>query len=126
MSSRVNNDGGTLQLSIYRPSRSSVAKSTGESGAAPSSSSSGKAATSSGSSALAATASSYTSTEVHKLVRINNFNTSFYVDNRLNQRVVQLRDADSHKLVIQEPSSNSLNRMATLRSVAGEHLDVKA
>ncbi len=62
---------------------------------------------------------------VSETLGIQDLNARFYVDKRVNRRVVQLRDAESQKLIRQVPTAESLDRIAKLRSFAGKNLDLK-
>jgi uncharacterized FlaG/YvyC family protein len=132
MSSGVDNSGGIVLNRIFRPAK---AVSKPDSPARPLSSS---ASAGSNGKQVAETsqttapdltklnASRKPDVNVNETLGVQDRNARFYLDKRVNKRVVQLRDANSHKLIQQLPSAESLDRMAKLRAFAGRHLDVKA
>lgn len=69
--------------------------------------------------------SSKPNVDINEVLGIQDLNARFFVDSRVNRRVVQLRDAESQKLIRQVPTAEALDRIAKLRNYAGKHLDLK-
>ncbi len=130
MSSRVDNDGGIALNRLFRPSKA-VVKTDGASRPVPASSGAdGKQAAKTSQPAAPdlskLNVSRKPDADLNETLGVQDRNARFYLDKRVNKRVVQLRDAESQKLIQQLPSAESLDRMAKLRAFAGRHLDLKA
>ncbi len=131
MSSRVDNDGGIILNRVFRPAKA-VENANGGTRPlrirVPAGANGKQAAKTSKSTApdlSQLNISRKPDANVNETMGVTDINARFYLDIRLNRRVVQLRDADSQKLIRQIPSAESLDRMAKLRAFAGRHLDVK-
>lgn len=130
MSSRVNNDGGIVMKRVFRPAK--VVKSA-DGATRPfhvSTGTGGKQAAKTSRARAPADLSKLSESrrpdvDVNEVLGIQDLNARFFIDSRVNRRVVQLRDAESQKLIRQVPTAESLDRMAKLRIFAGKHLDMK-
>ncbi len=131
MSSRIDNDGGIVLNRVFRPAKAAENETVASRPrpvrvpAGADGKQSAKAGQTQAPDLSGLNESRRPDLGVNETLGIQDLNARFYVDKRVNRRVVQLRDAESQKLIRQVPTAESLDRIAKLRNFAGKNLDLK-